>query len=136
VPWVYTTDEPTRAILLESGNFGTPDLLARGLRPHHRRSTPARADDESIRLDTIDLPLLPYHAPGDDALGPYAERMAEANRALLLSNHGPIVAGASLSAATDALEELEETARLFLLLHGRRTRPLTREQVAAVRGRV
>jgi ribulose-5-phosphate 4-epimerase/fuculose-1-phosphate aldolase len=74
------------------------------------------------------LPLLPYHAPGDDALGPLAESAARAHRALLLSNHGPVVTGTSLSAAMDALEELEETAKLFLLLHGRQIRPLSSEQ--------
>jgi ribulose-5-phosphate 4-epimerase/fuculose-1-phosphate aldolase len=71
------------------------------------------------------LPLLPYHAPGDPALGPLAERTAAGNHALLLANHGPVVAGADLDAAADAVEELEETARLFLLLQGHRIRPLT-----------
>lgn len=74
------------------------------------------------------LPLLPYHAPGDDRLGPLAEMTARSHRALLLSNHGPVVAGTTLSTAMDALEELEETAKLFLLLHGRSIRPLTPEQ--------
>jgi ribulose-5-phosphate 4-epimerase/fuculose-1-phosphate aldolase len=78
------------------------------------------------------LPLLPFHAPGDDALGPLAEQTARSSRALLLSNHGPVVAGVSLTAAMDALEELEETAKLFLLLHGRDIRPLTSEQAASL----
>ena len=79
------------------------------------------------------LPLLPYHAPGDDALETLAERTARDNVALLLSNHGPVVAGATLSSAMDALEELEETAKLFLLLRGTATRPLTPAQVDALR---
>ena len=79
------------------------------------------------------LPLLPYHAPGDPALGPLAERLAAGHVALLLANHGPVVAGATLAAAVDALEELEQAARLALLLHGLPTRPLTAEQVAALR---
>jgi ribulose-5-phosphate 4-epimerase/fuculose-1-phosphate aldolase len=54
---------------------------------------------------------------------------------MLLANHGPVVAGASLSAAVNAIEELEETARLYLLLHGRPTRYLTPEQVADLRKR-
>ena len=78
------------------------------------------------------LPLLPYHAPGDDSLEPLAEAAARKNLALLLSNHGPVVAGASLTGAMDALEELEETAKLFLLLQGHRTRPLSREQADAL----
>jgi len=76
------------------------------------------------------LPLLPYHAPGDDSLELLAESTAKDNLALLLSNHGPVVAGSTLGGALDALEELEETAKLFLLLHGHSTRPLTPAQVA------
>lgn len=79
------------------------------------------------------LPLLPYHAPGDDALEDLAERTARDHVALLLSNHGPVVAGTTLSAAMDALEELEETAKLFLLLRGVATHPLTSAQVDALR---
>ncbi|SCL18706.1 Ribulose-5-phosphate 4-epimerase/Fuculose-1-phosphate aldolase [Micromonospora pallida] len=75
------------------------------------------------------LPMLPYHAPGDESLGALAESTARDNVAFLLSNHGPVVAGESLPAALDALEELEETAKLFLLLQGHRTRPLTDRQV-------
>jgi len=45
------------------------------------------------------LPLLPYHAPGDDSLETIAETAARDHLALLLSNHGPVVAGSSLSAA-------------------------------------
>lgn len=77
--------------------------------------------------------LLPYHAPGDDTLGPLAEEAARTRSALLLSNHGPIVAAGSLGSAVDAIEELEETAKLFLLLKGHATKPLTAEQVAALR---
>lgn len=68
------------------------------------------------------LPLIPFHAPGDSSLEPLAERIAVDHHALLLSNHGPVVSGPSLSAALDAVEELEETAKLFLLLHGRPVR--------------
>jgi ribulose-5-phosphate 4-epimerase/fuculose-1-phosphate aldolase len=81
------------------------------------------------------LPLLPYHAPGDDTLEPLAEATARTDHAFLLANHGPVVAGVDLAAAADAVEELEETARLHLLLQGHRTRPLTPDQVAALRAR-
>jgi 3-dehydro-4-phosphotetronate decarboxylase len=53
--------------------------------------------------------------------------------AALLANHGPVVAGPSLRAAADAIEELEATAQLFLLLRRQPTRFLTSEQVAEVR---
>ncbi|MGP3769631.1 3-oxo-tetronate 4-phosphate decarboxylase [Streptomyces sp. SDT5-1] len=84
----------------------------------------------AMRIGT--LPLLPYHAPGDDRLEPLAEETARTRHAVLLANHGPVVAGATLEQAADATEELEETARLHLLLRGHRTRPLTPEQAAAL----
>jgi 3-dehydro-4-phosphotetronate decarboxylase len=73
------------------------------------------------------LPLLPYHAPGDVALGALAEEAAGSHHALLLANHGPIVAGEDLAGAADALEEIEETAKLFLLLQGHAVQPVTEE---------
>lgn len=79
------------------------------------------------------LKLLPYFRPGDAALGPAIEAVADRHHAVLLANHGPVVAGSTLDAASQALEELEETAKLHLLLHGRKIRPLTPEQVADVR---
>ena len=81
------------------------------------------------------LPLVPYYAPGDPALGDAVGRLAAKHSAVLLANHGPVVAGSSLAAAVNAIEELEETARLYLLLHGRPTRYLTPEQVADLRKR-
>jgi ribulose-5-phosphate 4-epimerase/fuculose-1-phosphate aldolase len=81
------------------------------------------------------LPLIPYYAPGDPTLGEAVGRVAAKHSAVLLANHGPVVAGSSLSAAVNAIEELEETARLYLLLHGRPTRYLTPEQVADLRKR-
>ena len=75
------------------------------------------------------LPLVPYYPPGDEALAEAVGDLASDHHAVLLANHGPVVAGNSLSAATDAIEELEETARLFLLLQGQRLRTLTGEQV-------
>lgn len=78
------------------------------------------------------LPLVPYVAPGDPALGIAVEEMAHEHHAMLLANHGSVVAGDDLLTAADAAEEIEETARLFLLLHGRPTRPLTPAQLSAL----
>ena len=58
-----------------------------------------------------------------------AEETAREHPCFLLANHGPVVAATDLAAAADAAEELEETARLHLLLHGHATRPLTDDQV-------
>jgi 3-dehydro-4-phosphotetronate decarboxylase len=79
------------------------------------------------------LPLVPYYRPGDMALAEAVRGFAGKHHAVLLANHGPVVAGTSLEAAANAIEELEETAKLFLLLRGCKTRYLTQEQVAEVR---
>src|SRR5260221_8085430 len=79
------------------------------------------------------LPLVPYFRPGDMALAEAVRGVAGRHHAVLLANHGPVVAGSSLDAAANAIEELEETAKLFLLLRGCKTRMLTAEQVAEVR---
>ena len=76
------------------------------------------------------LALVPYYAPGDKALADAVRKLAGKHHAILLANHGPVVAGASLSAAVYAIEELEQTARLMLLLRGHPTRLLTAEQIA------
>ena len=81
------------------------------------------------------LPLIPYHPPGDPDLAEAVRKLAGRHHAVLLANHGPVVAGDSLEAAVNAVEELEETAKLFLLLRQERTRFLTPEQVAEVRRR-
>jgi 3-dehydro-4-phosphotetronate decarboxylase len=79
------------------------------------------------------LPLIPYFPPGDRRLADAVREVAARSPAVLLANHGPVVAGKSLDAAAGAIEELEATARLYLLLHGQRTRPLTAEQVEELR---
>ncbi len=81
------------------------------------------------------LPLVPYFPPGDVQLAEAVRPFVDRHHAVLLANHGPVVAGTSLSAASGAIEELEETARLYLLLQGRRVRFLTPEQVAELRRR-
>jgi ribulose-5-phosphate 4-epimerase/fuculose-1-phosphate aldolase len=79
------------------------------------------------------LPLVDYHPPGDRSLAEAVRRLAGKHHAVLLANHGPVVAGSSLDAAANAIEELEETAKLFLLLRGSKVRLLTDEQVGALK---
>lgn len=79
------------------------------------------------------LPLVPYHPPGDLGLAEAVRRLAGKHHSVLLANHGPVVAGTSLDAAANAIEELEETAKLFLILRGSRIRPLTEEQASALK---
>jgi hypothetical protein len=81
------------------------------------------------------LPLVPYFPPGDTRLAEAVRPLVGKHHAVLLANHGPVVAGTSLSAASGAIEELEETARLFLMLQGHRVRHLTPAQVDELRTR-
>lgn len=74
--------------------------------------------------------LLPYFRPGDPAMGDAVRELGGRHAAVMLANHGPVVAGRSVEAACDAIEELEATARLALMLHGLPARGLTPAQVA------
>ena len=76
------------------------------------------------------LPLIPYYRPGDKALAEAVRREAREHKAVLLANHGPVVAGKSLDEAVDNAEELEATAKLALLLEGKQTAPLNAAQIA------
>ena len=76
------------------------------------------------------LKLLPYYAPGDMSLANAVREVAGRHHAIMLANHGPIVAGKSLESAVYASEELEETAKLFLLLRGNKLNILNSDQVA------
>ncbi|MEO8628455.1 MAG: 3-oxo-tetronate 4-phosphate decarboxylase [Betaproteobacteria bacterium] len=76
------------------------------------------------------LALVPYYPPGDPDLANAVREVAGRHHAVLLANHGPVIAGKDLETAVYATEELEETAKLFLLLRGQQTRLLTIAQVA------
>ena len=79
------------------------------------------------------LPLIPYHRPGDAKLGDAIRGLAGRHSAVLLANHGPVVSADTLEAAVYATEELEETAKLFLLLRGHNPRVLSEEQIAELK---
>ncbi|MGO8911711.1 MAG: aldolase [Bradyrhizobium sp.] len=74
--------------------------------------------------------LVPYFRPGDPAVVDAIRGLAGRYSSVLLANHGPVVAGETLEAAVFATEELEETAKLYLLLRGMNPRYLTPQQVA------
>ncbi|MCF3933532.1 aldolase [Acuticoccus sp. M5D2P5] len=76
------------------------------------------------------LPLVPYVRPGDMRLADEVRQRAATYHAMLLANHGPVVAGKSLEDAVAIAEELEETAKLRLLTEGRPVNALTHDQLA------
>jgi ribulose-5-phosphate 4-epimerase/fuculose-1-phosphate aldolase len=73
--------------------------------------------------------LVPYYRPGDPKVADAIKGLAGKYASVLLANHGPVVAGDTLEAAVYAIEELEETAKLYLLLRGLNPRYLSPEQV-------
>ena len=87
-----------------------------------------------MRIGT--LPLVPYYPPGDLNLAKAVREMASKHHAVLLANHGPVVAGGSLESAVYATEELEETTKLFLLLKDQKSKFLKPEHVTALRDKI
>ncbi|MEM7521581.1 MAG: aldolase [Pseudomonadota bacterium] len=76
--------------------------------------------------------LLPFFLPGDPAMGDAVRGLAGKRAAVMLANHGPVVAGKDIEAACNAIEELEDTARLAMLTRGLAPRALTVDQIAAL----
>jgi ribulose-5-phosphate 4-epimerase/fuculose-1-phosphate aldolase len=81
------------------------------------------------------LALLPYYPPGDVALAGAVREVASRHHAVLLANHGPVIAGKDLETAVYATEELEETAKLYLMLRAEKLRLLSPDQVAELHRR-
>jgi ribulose-5-phosphate 4-epimerase/fuculose-1-phosphate aldolase len=76
--------------------------------------------------------LLPFFLPGDPAMGEAVRGLAGKRSAVMLANHGPVVAGKDVEAACNAIEELEDTARLAMMTRGLNARALTTDEVKAV----
>ena len=117
-------------------------LFDRGLTMGSSGNISVRLDDDCIPPLTAyyvmrvgKLPLVPYHVPGDPKLGDAVRGLAGKHSAVLLANHGPVVAGKNLEAAVYATEELEETAKLYLLLRGENPHTLTDAQVSELEAR-
>ncbi len=76
--------------------------------------------------------LLPFFLPGDPAMGQAVKGLAGKRSAVMLANHGPVVAGKDVEAACNAIEELEETAKLTLMTRNHEISKLTEDQVKSV----
>ncbi|HDI3282942.1 TPA: aldolase [Vibrio cholerae] len=81
------------------------------------------------------LPVIPYLRPGDPRIADELAKRATDYRAFLLANHGPVITGSDLFDAVDNAEELEETAKLALMLDGKSIRYLTDTEIADLQGR-
>ena len=82
-----------------------------------------------------ELPLIPYYRPGDPQIAIELAKIAKQYRAFLLANHGPIITGEDIEDAVDNAEELEETAKLALMLQGNDIRYLTNDEVNDLKNR-
>lgn len=76
------------------------------------------------------LPVLPYFRPGADEIGAAICALGGKYRSVLLANHGPVTSGASLADAVSSAEELEETARIFMLVAPEKLRLLSEAEIA------
>jgi ribulose-5-phosphate 4-epimerase/fuculose-1-phosphate aldolase len=76
--------------------------------------------------------LLPFFLPGDDGMGDAVRGLAGKRSAVLLANHGPVVAGKDIWAAAFAMEELEETAKLAMLTRGLAPNALSTDNISAI----
>lgn len=77
------------------------------------------------------IPLIPYELPGSSAVAEQVALLARQVRGVLLERLGPVVWAASVAHASYLLEELEETARLWLMQKPRPA-PLTADQVGSL----
>jgi ribulose-5-phosphate 4-epimerase/fuculose-1-phosphate aldolase len=137
-------DPPTKEMPLHSAFYDTRSTAGAVVHLHSCHSVAlsmmpdADADDFLPPLTPYAImklgrvKLLPFFVPGDPAMGEAVRGLAGKRSAVMLANHGPVVAGKDVEAACTAIEELEATARLALLLRGTDARALSDEQVRAV----
>lgn len=140
-------DAPSKEVFLHRAFYDTrPNCRA----VVHLHSTYATALSCLADIDPIDtipavtpyvvmrvgkVPLIDYAAPGDPRMGELIRAEGGTSAAVLLANHGPVVSGPDLHSAVYAAEELEETARLVLVLRGQNVRHLTPAQIAELDSR-
>lgn len=124
----YATRRDTGAVVHLHSSYATALSTLDGLDPDNVLTpiTPYAV----MRLGKV--ALLPFFLPGDAAMGEAVRALNGRRTAVLLANHGPVVAGTSLKAAIDAMEEFEETAKLLILTHGMARRELSAGDVAAL----
>ena len=137
-------DKPTKEVPLHSAFYDTRNGTGAVVHLHSTHSVALsmlpETDPDNVlppltaysvmRLGKVKL--LPFFLPGDDGMGDAVRGLAGKRSAVLLANHGPVVAGKDLWGAAGAIEELEETAKLALLTRGLHPIALTDNQVAQV----
>ncbi|MEO0668816.1 MAG: aldolase [Pseudomonadota bacterium] len=137
-------DAPTKEMPLHSAFYDTRSSTGAVVHLHSCHSVAwsmmpdANADDFLPPLTPYAImklgrvKLLPFFLPGDPAMGEAVRGLAGKRSAVMLAHHGPVVAGKDVEAACNAVEELEETAKLAMMLRGADALTLSREQVQSV----
>ena len=130
-------DDPTKEMLLHSAFYDTRSTAGAVVHLHSCHSVAlsmmpdANQDDFLPHLTPYAImklgkvKLLPFFMPGDAAMGEAVRGLAGKRAAVMLANHGPVVAGKDIEAACNAIEELEDTARLAMMTRGMSTRGLS-----------
>jgi len=134
-------DEPTKEMPLHSAFYETRSTTGAVVHLHscHSVALSMMPDvDEDNFLPPLtpyaimklgQVKLLPFFMPGDPAMGEAVRGLAGKRSAVMLANHGPVVAAKDVEAACNAVEELEDTARLAMMTRGLGPRMLTAEQI-------
>ncbi|HMO30016.1 3-oxo-tetronate 4-phosphate decarboxylase [Enterovirga sp.] len=134
-------DKPSKEVFLHQAFYETRPQAGAVVHLHSTYATALSCLADSDPADMIapitpyvvmrvgQVPLVPYARPGDPAMGDLVRALEGRHAAVLLANHGPVVSGPDLASAVYAAEELEETAKLLVILRGQETRRLTQEQV-------
>lgn len=134
-------DEPTKEMPLHAAFYDTRSQAGAVVHLHSCHSVALSmmpdADEDNflppmtpysiMRLGKVKL--LPFFRPGDPAMGEAVRGLAGKRSAIMLANHGPVVAGKDVEAACNAIEELEDTARLAIMMRGFNPRILDAEQI-------
>ena len=135
-------DPPTKEMALHRAFYDTRDGTGAVVHLHSCHSVALSmlpADDAQNWLPPLTpyaimqlgkVTLLPYFRPGDAAMGDAVRGLNGKRGAVMLANHGPVVAGRTPEAACNAIEEFEATARLTLMLRGLPARMLDAAQIA------
>lgn len=120
-------DKPTKEMPLHTAFYDTRSSAGAVVHLHSCHSVAlsmmpdANEDDFLPRLTPYAImklgkvKLLPFFMPGDAAMGEAVRGLAGKRSAVMLANHGPVVAGKDIEAACNAIEELEDTARLAMM---------------------
>ncbi|PRZ17588.1 3-oxo-tetronate 4-phosphate decarboxylase [Nesterenkonia sandarakina] len=143
--WVHTAGpKPSKEVVMHQAMYQARPQAAAVVHLHSTYVTAISCLDEEQPIPPLtpyfimrlgrDVPTVPYYKPGSPAVLDDILAAGQRGPAVILANHGSIVAGSSLEDAVNAAEELEVSAQLAFLLEGRATRPLNEEQIQDLLG--